>query len=91
MTLPVQIDYFFISHLDWRAIAYCQKEDALILIHLDQLDQDQITIVKSTAYAEMYRFTNKIETLCFYLEDNLIVATKDQSIKVVMYKELQLF
>jgi hypothetical protein len=88
VVLQIQIDYFFVSHTDWRAIAYCQREDALVLIHLDMLELPNYSILAPTPYAELYRFNGKIDTLCFYMEDYLVVATKDQSIKVVPYREL---
>ncbi len=37
---------------------------------------------------QLYSMSSKIDTLGFYLEDYLVIATKDQSIKVVAYREL---
>lgn len=51
VVLQIQIDYFFVSHTDWRAIAYCQREDALVLIHLDMLELPNYSILAPTPYA----------------------------------------
>lgn len=56
---------------------------------MDKLLQDKYEMNKSTQQMQLYSMSSKIDTLGFYLEDYLVIATKDQSIKVVAYRELQ--
>lgn len=90
IVLAQQIDYLFLNQKDERIAVYSQRDDAIIILHMDLLLGPKYEISKSTPEAQFYSFKYKIDTLCFYLEDYLIVGTKDQSIMVVPYKELDL-
>lgn len=57
---------------------------------MDLLVDPKYEINKHTPEAQLYSFKYKIDTLCFYLQDYLIVGTKDQSIMVVPYQQLNL-
>lgn len=69
---------------------YSQRDDAILILHLNLLIDPKYEITKHIPEAQIYSFKYKIDTLCFYLQDYLIVGTKDQSIMVVAYQQLEL-
>lgn len=88
MSLQNPIDYLFISYHDWRIAIYGQRDDAIIVVQLDKLVEEKYEINKSSDFAQLYWINTKIDSLMFYLNDYLIAATKDQTIKVIKYNEL---
>jgi hypothetical protein len=67
---------------------YGQRDDAIIVVHLNKLTEEKYEISKSNEYAQLYWINTKIDSLMFYLEEYLIAATKDQTIKVIKYTQL---
>lgn len=78
-----QIDYLHINYADWRVAVYSQRDDAIIVLSLDRFNEAKYEINKQSGSARIYEISTKIDTLCFYLEEFLVVGTKDQSIKVI--------
>jgi hypothetical protein len=74
--------------MDDRAAVYCQRDDALIILYLNKLIDEKIDISKNGEDAQLYSINTKIDTLCFYLDEHIVLATKDQAIKVLPIKEL---
>ncbi len=67
---------------------YSQRDDALIVLSLDKFTDARYEINKQSVWVKVYEMSSKIDALCFYLEEFLVVGTKDQSIKVIEYGEL---
>lgn len=57
-------------------------------MQLHKLLEEKYEVNKTSDYAQMYWINTKIDSLMFYLEEYLITATKDQTIKVIKYSEL---
>lgn len=82
------IDYLFINYHDDRIAIYGQRDDSIIVMQLHKLLEEKYEVNKTSEYAQMYWINTKIDSLMFYLEEYLITATKDQTIKVIKYSEL---
>jgi len=67
---------------------YSQRDDALIVLSLDKFTDARYEINKQSVWVKVYEMSSKIDALCFYLEEFLVVGTKDQSIKVIEYGKL---
>lgn len=52
------------------------------------LKEEKYEVSKTNEWAQLYWINTKIDSLIFYLDDYLIVATKDQTIKLVHYTQL---
>jgi hypothetical protein len=85
--LQHQIDYLHINYADSRVAAYSQKDDTVQVIPTDGFRHEKHEIGKQQEGVLRYEANMKVDTLCFYLEDHLVLGTKDQSIKVVSLKE----
>ena len=67
---------------------YSLRSDVLIIINAQPLKAASYHINAQTDYSQLYTLNSKIETFCFYFENHLIVATKDQSIKIFDIRHL---
>ena len=89
MAFQQQIDYLTVNFEDDRVAVYSQREDLITILHMDQLQGEKYLVTKDTKNVEIYRVNAKLDNISFYLKEYLVVATKDQSIKVVAYGELE--
>jgi hypothetical protein len=42
------IDFLFVNYFDWRVVAYCQRDDTLIILHTDKLSLEKYEINKAS-------------------------------------------
>lgn len=88
MSLQNPIDFLLLNYHDWRAAIYGQRDDAIVVMELDKLVEEKYEVSKSCQWAQIYYINTKIDSLIFYLQDYLVVATKDQTIKLIPYAQL---
>lgn len=56
-----------------------------MILHLQHVTENKYELSKNCEQVEIYNINSKVDTLMFYLEEYLIVASKDQDIKVIRY------
>ena len=59
-----------------------------MILHLQHVTENKYELNKNCEQVEIYNINSKVDTLMFYLEEYLIVASKDQDIKVIRYSQL---
>lgn len=47
VSLPQPIDYLLLNYMDDRAAVYCQRDDALIILYLNKLNDEKVDISKN--------------------------------------------
>jgi hypothetical protein len=61
------IDYLCINYTDCRIAVYSQRDDAIMVMHLNKLVEEKYELSKTCEYAQLYWINTKIDSLMFYL------------------------
>ena len=70
-----------IDYWSGRVAFYNQKDDLLQIVDVED-------VLLGKVHEQCYQYNSRIEALSFYLEDNLIIGSKDQTVKVLKIKDL---